>query len=165
MTDAVRSLVRYSVINCSNPTAVSILVFCKILEWFGRAERISFLYSAACSTVSIGGSVLGIIIPRPNLSAVYFVTARKVAPRRRCTWESKGRFMVIDWLTRLVYTMQNRSSSGVFAYFSILMYSFAMAKDVAKQAIALHKNLGGKIRIQPAAPVRNRADLSLVYTP
>jgi len=40
-----------------------------------------------------------------------------------------------------------------------------MAKDVAKQAIALHKKLGGKIRIQPAAPVRNRADLSLVYTP
>ena len=40
-----------------------------------------------------------------------------------------------------------------------------MAKDVAKLAIALHKKLGGKIRIQPAAPVRNRADLSLVYTP
>ncbi|KKW08155.1 MAG: Malate dehydrogenase [Candidatus Kaiserbacteria bacterium GW2011_GWA2_49_19] len=40
-----------------------------------------------------------------------------------------------------------------------------MAKDVAKQAIALHKKLGGKIRILPAAPVRNRADLSLVYTP
>lgn len=29
----------------------------------------------------------------------------------------------------------------------------------------LHKKLGGKIRINPAAPVRNRADLSLVYTP
>lgn len=41
----------------------------------------------------------------------------------------------------------------------------SMAKDVAKQAIALHKKLGGKIRIQPAAPVRNRSDLSLVYTP
>ncbi|MDO8522543.1 MAG: NADP-dependent malic enzyme [bacterium] len=40
-----------------------------------------------------------------------------------------------------------------------------MAKDVAKLAIALHKKLGGKIRIMPAAPVRNRADLSLVYTP
>ncbi|MDO8576013.1 MAG: malic enzyme-like NAD(P)-binding protein, partial [bacterium] len=37
--------------------------------------------------------------------------------------------------------------------------------DVAKQALALHKKLGGKIRILPAAPVRNRADLSLVYTP
>lgn len=35
----------------------------------------------------------------------------------------------------------------------------------AKQAIALHKKLGGKIRIAPAAPVKNRADLSLVYTP
>ena len=40
-----------------------------------------------------------------------------------------------------------------------------MAKDVAKQAIALHKKLGGKIRIQPAVPIRNRDDLSLVYTP
>ena len=38
-------------------------------------------------------------------------------------------------------------------------------KDVSKQALALHKKLGGKIRIIPAAPVRNRADLSLVYTP
>lgn len=38
-------------------------------------------------------------------------------------------------------------------------------KDVKKQALALHKKLGGKIRVVPAAPVRNRADLSLVYTP
>jgi malate dehydrogenase (oxaloacetate-decarboxylating) len=38
-------------------------------------------------------------------------------------------------------------------------------QDVAKKALALHKKLGGKIRIEPAAPVRNRADLSLVYTP
>lgn len=38
-------------------------------------------------------------------------------------------------------------------------------KDNSKQAIALHKKLGGKIRIVPAAPVRNRADLALVYTP
>ena len=37
--------------------------------------------------------------------------------------------------------------------------------DVAKKALALHKKLGGKIRIVPAMPVRNRADLSLVYTP
>src|SRR3954471_17334328 len=37
--------------------------------------------------------------------------------------------------------------------------------DTSKQAIALHKKLGGKIRIVPAAPVKNRADLSLVYTP
>ncbi|OGG54247.1 malate dehydrogenase [Candidatus Kaiserbacteria bacterium RIFCSPHIGHO2_01_FULL_53_29] len=38
-------------------------------------------------------------------------------------------------------------------------------KDVAKQALALHKKLGGKIRIVPAAPITNRAELSLVYTP
>ena len=37
--------------------------------------------------------------------------------------------------------------------------------DVAKKALALHKKLGGKIRIVPATPIRNRADLSLVYTP
>jgi malate dehydrogenase (oxaloacetate-decarboxylating) len=37
--------------------------------------------------------------------------------------------------------------------------------DTSKQAIALHKKLGGKIRITPAQPVRNRAELSLVYTP
>ena len=36
---------------------------------------------------------------------------------------------------------------------------------VSQKAIALHKRLGGKIRIIPAAPVRNRADLALVYTP
>ena len=41
----------------------------------------------------------------------------------------------------------------------------AKVKDVSARAIALHKKLGGKIRIMPAAPVRNRADLSLVYTP
>lgn len=38
-------------------------------------------------------------------------------------------------------------------------------KDVSKQAIALHKKLGGKIRITPAAPIKNKKDLSLVYTP
>lgn len=37
--------------------------------------------------------------------------------------------------------------------------------DTAKKALALHKKLGGKIRIAPAAPVKNRSDLSLVYTP
>ncbi len=37
--------------------------------------------------------------------------------------------------------------------------------DVAKKALALHKKLGGKIRIVPATPIRNRSDLSLVYTP
>jgi malate dehydrogenase (oxaloacetate-decarboxylating) len=40
-----------------------------------------------------------------------------------------------------------------------------MAKDVSKKALALHKKLGGKLRIQSAAPIKNRADLSLVYTP
>ena len=45
-------------------------------------------------------------------------------------------------------------------------YTLAMKKDdTAAKAIALHKKLGGKIRIQPSAPVKNRADLSLVYTP
>jgi malate dehydrogenase (oxaloacetate-decarboxylating) len=34
-----------------------------------------------------------------------------------------------------------------------------------KKALALHKKLGGKIRIVPAAPVRDRKDLALVYTP
>lgn len=38
-------------------------------------------------------------------------------------------------------------------------------KDVTKAAIALHKKLGGKIRIAPAAPVKTRDDLSLIYTP
>ena len=46
------------------------------------------------------------------------------------------------------------------------MYTHAMKKkDVSKQALALHKKLKGKIRIVPTVPVRNRADLSLVYTP
>ncbi|OGG51151.1 malate dehydrogenase [Candidatus Kaiserbacteria bacterium RIFCSPHIGHO2_01_FULL_54_36] len=40
-----------------------------------------------------------------------------------------------------------------------------MRFDVGKKALALHKKLGGKIRIVPAAPIRNRAELSLVYTP
>lgn len=40
-----------------------------------------------------------------------------------------------------------------------------MKKDNNAKAMILHKKLGGKIRIVPAAPVRNRADLSLVYTP
>ncbi|MBI5644629.1 NADP-dependent malic enzyme [Candidatus Kaiserbacteria bacterium] len=34
-----------------------------------------------------------------------------------------------------------------------------------KKAIALHKKLGGKIRIESATPIRNREDLALVYTP
>lgn len=38
-------------------------------------------------------------------------------------------------------------------------------KDVSKKALALHKKFGGKLRINPAAPIKNRTDLSLVYTP
>jgi len=41
----------------------------------------------------------------------------------------------------------------------------AKKQDITKKALALHKKLGGKLRIEPAAPVKNRADLSLVYTP
>lgn len=40
-----------------------------------------------------------------------------------------------------------------------------MKKNNNAQALALHKKLRGKIRIVPAVPVRNRADLALVYTP
>ena len=46
------------------------------------------------------------------------------------------------------------------------MYCVAMKKnDTAARALALHKKLRGKIRIVPTVPVRNRDDLSLVYTP
>jgi malate dehydrogenase (oxaloacetate-decarboxylating) len=41
----------------------------------------------------------------------------------------------------------------------------AKSPDISKKAIALHKKLGGKIRIVPAQTVKNRADLALVYTP
>ncbi len=37
--------------------------------------------------------------------------------------------------------------------------------DINKKAIDLHKKLGGKIRIAPAMLVKNRSDLSLIYTP
>lgn len=37
--------------------------------------------------------------------------------------------------------------------------------DNDKKALALHKKLGGKIRIESASVVKNRKDLSLVYTP
>ncbi len=40
-----------------------------------------------------------------------------------------------------------------------------MTHDVSKKALALHKKLGGKVRVVPAAPIKNRADLALVYTP
>ena len=38
-------------------------------------------------------------------------------------------------------------------------------KDVSKAALALHKKLGGKVRVVPAQPVKTRDDLSLIYTP
>ena len=38
-------------------------------------------------------------------------------------------------------------------------------KDYGKLALALHKKLGGKIRTTPAQIVKNREDLSVVYTP
>ncbi len=38
-------------------------------------------------------------------------------------------------------------------------------KDIAKEALALHKKIGGKIRIDLPVKIKNRADLSLVYTP
>ena len=37
--------------------------------------------------------------------------------------------------------------------------------DLAKNALALHKKLGGKITISSAMEVKSRAELSLVYTP
>ncbi len=37
--------------------------------------------------------------------------------------------------------------------------------DLSKKALALHKKLGGKIRTGLAMPVKNRDDLSLIYTP
>ena len=40
-----------------------------------------------------------------------------------------------------------------------------MKNDFGKKALAVHKKLRGKIEIQPKAPVRNRADLSIYYTP
>src|SRR5579872_2079018 len=38
-------------------------------------------------------------------------------------------------------------------------------KDVAKESIALHKKLGGKIVISSAKKITSRADMTLVYTP
>ncbi len=39
------------------------------------------------------------------------------------------------------------------------------SNPVNVKALALHKKLGGKIRIAPASSVKNRGDLALVYTP
>lgn len=47
-----------------------------------------------------------------------------------------------------------------------LWYTVQMRKsDTAQKALVLHKKLGGKIRIEPATKIKNRADLALVYTP
>ena len=40
-----------------------------------------------------------------------------------------------------------------------------MVKNISKAAIALHKKLGGKIRIESTMKVTSREDLSLIYTP
>jgi malate dehydrogenase (oxaloacetate-decarboxylating) len=48
----------------------------------------------------------------------------------------------------------------------VVVYRFLMAKkDIAKAALALHKKLGGKIRTALAMEIKNKNDLSLVYTP
>lgn len=41
----------------------------------------------------------------------------------------------------------------------------AKKKDIAAEALRLHKKLGGKVRTGLPMQVKNRADLSLVYTP
>lgn len=38
-------------------------------------------------------------------------------------------------------------------------------KNISKKAIALHKKLRGKVRVIPSTHVKNRRDLSLIYTP
>lgn len=38
-------------------------------------------------------------------------------------------------------------------------------KDVSKKALALHKKLGGKVRISSASKIKTKNDLSLLYTP
>lgn len=38
-------------------------------------------------------------------------------------------------------------------------------KDIAKAALALHKKMGGKVRVEPAVAIKNRDTMSLVYTP
>src|SRR3989344_4995144 len=48
---------------------------------------------------------------------------------------------------------------------SLLYWALMAKKDINKAAIALHKKLGGKIRITPALEVKSRDDLSLIYTP
>jgi len=45
------------------------------------------------------------------------------------------------------------------------MLSMLQKHDIQKASLALHKKLRGKISIVPKIPVKNKQDLSLVYTP
>ena len=63
-----------------------------------------------------------------------------------------------EFKPRLLWKQPSRESVRA------LLYCTLMNKNDRK-AIALHKKLGGKMRTIPAVPVRNRADLALVYTP
>jgi len=38
-------------------------------------------------------------------------------------------------------------------------------EDVYKDALAIHKKYKGKIKIEPVFPIKNKHDLSLIYTP
>ncbi len=38
-------------------------------------------------------------------------------------------------------------------------------KDISARSLAVHRKMGGKIRIAPVMPVRTRGDLSVLYTP
>jgi len=38
-------------------------------------------------------------------------------------------------------------------------------EDIYKEALAIHKKYKGKIKIEPVVPIRNKHDLSLLYTP
>ncbi len=52
--------------------------------------------------------------------------------------------------------------------FTFLWYNRFMNKkdtSLAKKSLALHKKFRGKIRVGAVAPIKNRADLSLLYTP
>ena len=38
-------------------------------------------------------------------------------------------------------------------------------EDVYKEALKIHKKYKGKIKIEPVVPIKNKHDLSLLYTP
>jgi malate dehydrogenase (oxaloacetate-decarboxylating) len=60
-----------------------------------------------------------------------------------------------------IFVLRSRLSFPLSQWYRIRMKK----PDVGKKALALHKKLKGKLRISAAARVKNRADLSLVYTP